>query len=78
MARPDTVYRVPIGEEVKIVTAQSKSQAISAATKPLLGEVTPLTAIELAGEIANGAKVLRAADILSPSEQSEADQSEEN
>jgi hypothetical protein len=64
MAKPDTVYRVPVGDEVKIITAQSRAQAIRAAVKPMLGEVQPLSAIELAAELAGGAAIENAATIL--------------
>lgn len=64
MAKPDTVYRVPVGDEVKIITAPSRAQAIRAAVRPLLGEVKALTAIELAAELGGGAKVESAAQIL--------------
>lgn len=64
MAKPDTVYRVPVGDEVKIITAQSRAQAIRAAVKPMLGEVQPLSAIELAAELNGGATIENAATIL--------------
>ena len=64
MAKAHTVYRIVIGEETKVITSPSRAMAIRAAVAPLIKDVKPLTAIELAGEFANGTQILNAQDIL--------------
>lgn len=68
MAKPDTVYRVPVNGEVRLISAQNRAQAIRAATLPMVGEVKSLTAIELLAEIQQGGAVFKASELLAGNE----------
>lgn len=58
------VYCVPVNNEEHIIAADNKSQAIRAATLPLLGEVRALSPNQIAEKITGGAELKNASGIL--------------
>ena len=64
MAKSNVVYSIAVGSDEVLVEAANRAQAIRAATKPLVGAVKVLTAMELLAKTRGGAVVLDAATIL--------------
>jgi hypothetical protein len=64
MAKANVIYSIEVAGEEKLVEAANRAQGIRAATKPLVGKVKVLTAMELFAKTKEGAEVINAAEVL--------------